>query len=52
MYMISNEWIAKWRDFVQGRAGPPGPIYNKGLARSIFEQRSIENDDLYQAHDN
>ena len=37
LYMISNEWISRWRDFVQGRAGHPGPVYNGGLARIIHE---------------
>jgi len=51
-YLISDEWIKKWRNFVQERGPLPGPVYNAGLARLIHEQRGIENDNIYQAHDN
>ena len=38
-YIISLEWMGRWRGFVNGKNEAPGPIDNAGLARRIHNGR-------------
>ena len=48
-YVISADWIKKWRDFVNKRGNMPGPVENKPIAEYIANQRK---DTKYRIHDN
>jgi len=51
-FLINADWVAKWRQFVQGSGPYPGKVHNEPIARKIAHQRSIWNDNRYAAHDN
>ena len=35
-FLISAQWIQKWRDFITYKGPVPGPIENQNLAEKIF----------------
>ena len=51
-FLISAQWIQKWRDFITHKGPVPGPIQNTNLAEKIYLQRSVERSDWYKVHDN
>jgi len=51
-YLVCGDWIRQWRDFVQNKGKKPGPVTNENLAKKISNQRCVERDDRYKAHDN
>ena len=51
-FLISSEWVNKWRSFVQNGGPYPGKVYNEPIARKIYDQRMADVKDRYAAHDN
>ena len=48
-FIISSEWIKKWRDFVNKKGPMPDQVENKPIAKYISDQRK---DTRYRIHDN
>ena len=51
-YLVSKDWISKWRDFASNKGPHPGKVMNEPLALKIQAQRAHANGNRYQAHDN